>query len=111
MIARKPGPFNPPKLLSKNPLYMLRFVDFLITYSQRKTCEVPSRYRVDTGEDSAVGTNRYLHRWNKGLIAMLKILAGTLPLSADPRAGFLHKFDFEAVLPALKMTVDCNFPV
>jgi hypothetical protein len=55
-IARKkkPGPLNPPKLLSKNPPNTAHasFAGFLITYSQRKTCEVLTRYRVDTGEDS-----------------------------------------------------------
>jgi hypothetical protein len=37
---------------------------------------------------TAVGTNRYLHRLNQGPTAMLKILAGTLPLPADPGRVF-----------------------
>jgi hypothetical protein len=48
----------------------------------------------------AVGTNRYLHRLNKGPTAMLKILAETLPLPADPGEDIFHNFDFDTVLPA-----------
>ncbi len=33
------------------------------------------------------------------------------PAICRPRAGFLHKSNFETVLPALKTTADCNFPV
>jgi hypothetical protein len=31
--------------------------------------------------------------------AIVMILAGTFPLSAGPRGGFFHNFDFETVLP------------
>jgi hypothetical protein len=52
----------------------------------------------------AVGTNRYLHRLNKGPIAMS-------PAACRPREGIFHNFDFVTVLPALMTTADCNFPV
>ncbi len=41
------------KIIRKT-LYTLRFADFLIhtMYSQRKTYEIPTRYRSDTGENS-----------------------------------------------------------
>jgi hypothetical protein len=35
----------------RETLYTLLFADFFYKYSQRKTYEVPTRYRADTGED------------------------------------------------------------
>jgi hypothetical protein len=46
-----------------------------------------------------------------GPTAILKILAGTLPLSADPGKVLFHNFDFNTVLPASKTTAVCNLPV
>jgi hypothetical protein len=51
---------------------------------------------------TAEGTNLYHHQLKKGLIAILQIFVGTLPLSADPGMVFFQKFDFDAVLPASK---------
>ncbi len=97
---------------------------FFDTYSQRITYEVPTRYRADTGEDTvkstqkflssiivAVGPIRYRLRLYKVPTAIVKILAGTFPLSADPGKVFFHNFDFETVLPVSKTTACRNFPV
>ncbi len=68
-----------------------------IFYRQRKTNEVPTRYRADTGEDTvkssqnflfskivAVGPIRYRLRLHTVPTAIVMILPRTFPLSADP---------------------------
>ncbi len=46
----------------KNPRNTVHssFCGFFYTYSQRKTYEVPTRYRVDTGKDTVKSTQQFL---------------------------------------------------
>ncbi len=48
-----------------------------------KTYEVPTRYHADTGEDMVKSTRDRLRLYTVPT-AIVKILAGTFPLSADP---------------------------
>ncbi len=62
--------------------YNLHFADFFympIPVRTRKIGQIKINFLTFT----AVVTNRYLHRWKKGLTTILQILVGTLLLSAD----------------------------
>jgi hypothetical protein len=51
-----------PTTAIKNPRNTVHssFCGFFDTYSQRKTYEVPTRYRADTGEDTVKSTQKFL---------------------------------------------------
>ncbi len=59
----------------------------------------------------AVGPIGYHLRLYTVPTAIVKILAGTFPQSADPGKFFFHNFDFYTVLPVSKTTAGRNFPV
>ena len=74
---------------------------FFDAHSQRKTYEVPTRYRADTGKDPvkssqiflfsrivAVGPIRYRLRLHTVPTAIVMILLRTFPLSANPGEVF-----------------------
>jgi hypothetical protein len=128
MIARKrkPGPFNPPKLLSKNlpNTEHASFCGFFYTYSQRLTYEVPTRYRADTGKDSVKSAQNFLifnncSGWTHPVSSSIvhssyrycDDFCRDLPAISRPRGGFFHNFDFETVFLLSKTTAGRNFPV
>jgi hypothetical protein len=102
---------------------MLRFADFFYTYSQRKTYEVPTRYRADTGEDTVKSTQKFLifnncsgetHPVSSSIVhssyRYCEDFGRDLPAICRPREGLFHNFDFETILPVSKTTAGRNFP-
>ncbi len=100
------------------------FCGFFDTYSQRKTCEVPTRYRANTGKDSVKSTQKCLifsncSGWTHPVSSSIvhssyrysEDFVRDLPAICPPRKGFFHNFDFETVLPVSKTTAGRNFPV
>ncbi len=103
---------------------VLSFCGFFFTYSKRKTYEVPTRYRADTGKDSVKSTTKFLifnncSGWTHPVSSLIEQssyrycedFACDLPAICRPRKGFFHNFDFETVLPVSKMTAGRNLPV
>ncbi len=97
---------------------------FFDAHSQRKTYEVPTRYRADTGKDSVKSAQIFLifnncSGWTHPVSSSIEHssyrycddFAKDLPAISRPQGGFFHNSDFETVLPLSKTIAGRNLPV
>ena len=116
--------YSAPSLKNPRNTVNSSFCRFFYTYSQRKTYEVPTRYRADTGKDSVKSTQKFLifqncsggtHPVSSSIVhssyRYCDDFGRDLPPISRPRGGFFHNFDFETVLPLSKTTAGGNFPL